>query len=71
MSVNTLCQDDKYTVTVIFGTQPTGTENCAFQSSNITISNVKPSLDVRVDVPEDIVGHTGEEYCYLALLHVA
>lgn len=70
VSVNTLCQDDEYIVAVIFGTRPIGTVKCEFQLPNLTIRIVKPSFDVQIDVPADVVGGTGYEYCYFAVLHV-
>ena len=48
VSVNSLCQDDEYTITVQFGIRASGSVGCEFQQ-NVTIMN-----GGRVDIPSDI-----------------
>ena len=64
ISVNSLCQDDMYTITVQFGVRAVGYMGCEFQQ-NVTIMN-----GGRVDVPSDIImlHQFGQKYCYIAVL---
>ena len=59
VSVNSLCQDDMYTITVLFGIRAAGSMGCEFQQ-NMTIMN-----GGKVDVPSDI---SGQGFCYTAVL---
>ena len=69
VSVNSLCQDDEYTITVIFGTQPTDIAmDCDYQIPNVTVKVAKLSNEIAVNVPADILPGDGEEYCYRAVL---
>ena len=60
ISVNSLCQDDEYTITVQFGVRAASSMDCVFQQ-NVTIMN-----GGKVDVPSDI---SGQEFCYTAVLN--
>ena len=60
VSVNLLCQDDEYTVTVTFGTRSSG--RCVYQQSNISMEIMEVPGSVQFDVPEDLVGD-GVQYC--------
>ena len=62
ISVNSLCQDDEYTITVQFGVRAASSMDCVFQQ-NVTIIN-----GGRVDVPSDISLGNNLEYCYTAVL---
>ena len=62
ISVNNLCQDDEYTITVQFGVIAASSMDCVFQQ-NVTIMN-----GGRVDVPSDISLGNNLEYCYTAVL---
>ena len=59
ISVNSLCQDDQYTITVQFGVRAASSMDCVFQQ-NVTIMN-----GGKVDVPSDM---SGQEFCYTAVL---
>ena len=65
VSVNALCQDDEYTVTVTFGTRSSG--RCVYQQSNISMEIMEVPGSVQFDVPEDLVGD-GVEYCSRVVL---
>ena len=62
ISVNSLCQDDEYTINVQFGVRAASSMDCVFQQ-NVTIIN-----GGRVDVPSDISLGNNLEYCYTAVL---
>ena len=61
ISVNSLFQDDEYTITVQFGVRAAGSMGCEFQQ-NVTIMN-----GGKVDVPSDISLGNDQEYCYTAV----
>ena len=60
VSVNDLCQDDKYTIYVQVGSRASANISCVFQQ-NMTVTN-----GGRVDV--DFTLNGGQEYCYNAEL---
>ena len=60
VSVNSLCQDDNYTITVQFGVRAAGSMNCNLQQ-NVTAIN--GSTKVPSKFP-------GQEYCYRAVLSI-
>ena len=60
VSVNSLCQDDKYIITVQFGVRADGSMDCNFQQNATAINGI-------VEVPSSI---TGQEYCYRAVLSI-
>ena len=62
VSVNSLCQDDEYTIIVQFGVRASGSMGCEFQQ-NVTITN-----GGRAYIPSDITLGPGQEYCYYAVL---
>ena len=67
VSVNGLCQDDQYTVSVTFGTQRKGMMGeCEFQQPNVT--RTLRQMFEEINVPADIVPGDGEDYCYYAVL---
>lgn len=65
--MNSLCQDDEYSVTVIFGTQPNNmVGDCSYELTNITVKVMEPFS--QINISQDILLGDGEEYCYRAVL---
>ena len=60
VSVNSLCQDDKYTIIVQFGVRAAGSMDCNFQQ-NVT------AINGTAEVPSSV---PGQEYCYRAVLSI-
>ena len=63
VSVNSLCQDDNYTITLQFGFRATRSMDCNFQQKVTAINDI-------VEVPSDILMVSGQEYCYRAVLSI-
>ena len=62
--MNTLCQDDDYTVTVTFGNQTIGLMDCELEQSSIITMTIMKSPALNFSVPADIIAGEEEEYCY-------
>ena len=60
ISVNSLCQDDEYTIYVQFGRR--ASDNSCVVQQNVTIMN-----GGKVNVPSDVT-NGGGQYCYTAVL---
>ena len=63
VSVNSLCEEDRFIIKVHFGVRPSSSAMGCNIKENITIIN-----GGIVKVPSTVIQETGEEYCYHALL---
>ena len=60
--INSLCQEDTYTIKLSFGVKVPNTVECQFKE-NITVVN-----GGKIRVPSNLTLETGEEYCYRACM---